>query len=194
MVDSVAAARFNWIDVVVICLILITTYNGTRRSFIIEFFKTIGVLASIYVSLHYFSRISGFFNENFPNIKYPFLDLFFFLALAEVTYLLIVLVRGLLAKLLKVEAASILDKWGGLFLGFFRGILLTSLLIFLMYISAVPYLEKSPRKSYLGNRLVLVDTNIYKFIFYGIVSKFSPEEKINPAIDEVIAKNTEAKL
>lgn len=192
MLVAEAVATFNWVDVVIICQILITTYRGTRRNFIVELFKTLGLVVSIYLAMHYYSRLSDFLLELLPFFGIFFSDFICFLIIAALSYLAVVLLREGFCRLLKVEAVNLLDKWGGFIFGFLRGMLIASLLVVLLNLSFVKYLQKSVRKSYLGSRLVFIDMGIYEFIFDKVVSKFTPEEKLNQGIYDVIEGQAEA--
>ncbi len=177
-----ALTKFNWVDIVVICLILVTTYRGAKKGFIIEIFKLLGVVLSIYVSLHYFSDASDNLLEYFPAVGMIFSDSLCFVILATVSYLAVLALREVLRRFFKTEAPSGLQRWGGLVLGFVRGLLLTSMLLISFYFINSHYLKESTEKSFLGSRLVNTDVKAYEGIFNAVVSKFSPGAKFNQHI------------
>lgn len=177
--------KFNWVDIVIICMVLTTVYKGSRKGFIIEVFKLLGLLAAIYVSLHYFSIASDRLLGILPGLGVIFTDFTCFLSLSLAGYLAITAIRSIFCRLIKMEAVSGLDKWGGFALGFLRGILLTSMLIILFHLSTITYLKASARKSYLGSRLSLINVQIYEGIFNGLVSRFATTETINKNINEI---------
>ncbi len=52
----------NWIDVALAFLFLRVIFIGVKNGFITEFFKSLGVLTAVFVSLHYYSylgRVAG---------------------------------------------------------------------------------------------------------------------------------------
>ena len=178
--------KFNWIDIVVAALVLIMSYRGFKKGFIVEMFKLSGIVLSIYVSLHYFSRASDFLYQRFPIIKLINWDFICFTILAVMSYLAMAAARNIFCRFIKVEAEGGLNKWGGMLAGFFRGCLSASMLFLLFYLSTVTYLKESVRKSYLGSQCVVTDAKVYEFIFNHIVSKFSPGDKLNQAIYDVL--------
>lgn len=180
--------KFNWIDIVVAAFIFIMSYKGFKNGFIVAMFKLSGIVLSIYVSLHYFSDASDFLYNRFPAVELIFWDFICFSALAVLAYLAMAAVRNIFCRFIKVEAASGLNKWGGLAVGFFRGCLTASMLLLLFYFSAVLYLKESVQKSYLGSQCVVTDVKVYEFIFNHIVSRFSPGDKPNQSIYEVLKK------
>lgn len=177
--------KFNWIDIATICLILITSYKGSQKGFLTEMFKLLAVVLSIYVSLHYFSKVSDSLLGHFKNLDVIFSDFVCFVVLAILSYLAIALLREVFSHFVKVEAVSLLERWGGLALGFIRGLFLASMLFIIFYLSTAAYLKGSVKKSYLGSQLVLTDVKVYEFLFQGIVSKFAQSEKLNKDIYEI---------
>lgn len=177
--------KFNWVDIVTICLILITSYRGSQKGFLAEMFKFLAVVFAIYVSLHYFSRVSDSLLSHFKSLDVVFSDFVCFVTLAVLSYLAIALLREVFSHFVKVEAVSLLERWGGLASGFIRGLLLASMLLIILYLSTIAYLKGSVKKSYLGSQLVLTDVKVYEFLFNGIVSKFAQSEKLNKDIYEV---------
>lgn len=178
--------QLNWIDILVIVIIIASAYKGSKSGFSAEIFKLIGLILSVYLSLHYFSQASDLLTKYAPVIGVVFADFFCFLIIAALTYLSMVLLRGVFTKFVKTEATAVLDRWGGMFLGTLKGLLFISLLFLLFYLSSVPYLTASLKKSRFGNSLTSVDVNVYEFIFNNLTSKFSPNEQLNQSIQEVL--------
>lgn len=177
--------KFNWIDIVIVCLILITSYKGSQKGFLTEMFKLLGVILSIYLSLHYFSKASDYLLNHFKNLDVIFSDFVCFVVIVVLSYAAVTLLREVFSHFVKVEAVSVLERWGGLALGFARGLLLVSMLLIIFHLSTVPYLKGSVKKSYLGAQLALSDVKVYEFLFNGIASKFAQEERLNKDIYEV---------
>lgn len=181
--------KFNWVDIMAICVIILTAYKGARKGFIIEIFKLLAVVLSLSVSLHYFSKASDSLLEYFPQIGIIFSDLICFVVLALLSYLAVTAAREALRRFIKTEAVSGLHKWGGFILGLVRGALLTGLLLIGFHFLNLNYLAGSARKSYLGSRLVSAGIKAYEFTFGGIVSKFIPNEGMNKDIYEVLEED-----
>ena len=178
--------QLNWIDILVIVTIITASYKGSQAGFSAEIFKLIGLILSIYLSLHYFSQASDLLTQYAPVIGMIFADFFCFLTIAVLAYLSMAILRGVFTKFVKAEATAVLDRWGGLFLGAAKGFLFISLLFLLFHLSSAPYLRNSLKKSRVGNSLTAIDVKVYEFIFNGLVSKFSPNEQLNQSIKEVL--------
>lgn len=181
-----ALVKFNWIDIMALCVIILTAYKGARKGFVIEIFKFLAVVLSLSVSLHYFSKASDSLLEYFPQIGMVFSDMVCFAVLAILAYLAVAAAREAIRRFIKTEAVSGLHKWGGLILGLIRGAFFTSLLLISFYFLNVNYLMVSASSSYLGSRLVSAGVKAYEFTFGGIVSKFIPGDGLNQDIYEVL--------
>jgi uncharacterized membrane protein required for colicin V production len=181
--------KFNWVDIVAVCVIVLSTYKGAKKGFIIEIFKLLAVVLSLSVSLHYFSKASDSLLEYFPQVGIIFSDLICFAVLAILSYLAVTAAREAIRRFIKTEAVSGLHKWGGLILGLARGALLASMLFISFYFLNVNYLKGSVSRSYIGSRLVSAGIKAYEFTFGGIVSKFVPDESLNKSIYEVLEED-----
>jgi uncharacterized membrane protein required for colicin V production len=180
--------QFNWLDILILLLIFRVLYISIKGGFAVEVFKLTGLLSAIYLSMHYYLTIADFVRNALPleeKMPLEFLDFLVFLILASIGYLFFLLLRSAFNNLIKIEAVSTLNKWGGLVLGSFRSLILSSLLIFLLAISSVPYLKSSTKASYLGGRLVSISVNIYTWGWFNIFSKFVSSEKLNSYVVEV---------
>lgn len=178
--------KFNWIDIVVIALIFITSYRGFKKGIIVEMFKLLSIVLAIYISVHYFSLASDLLFHYFPVAKLVIWDFISFALLAVSAYFAVTVLRSVFLRFIKVEAAGSFNKWGGLLTGFLRGVLTVSMLFLLFYFSTVGYLKESVQKSSLGSRCALIDVKVYEFIFNNVASKFFPGEKLNQGIYEVL--------
>lgn len=179
--------RLNWIDFIVISILIRVLYVGGKNGFIVELFKLIGITFTAYVSLHYYVKLSNFIIQRLPNMPVPgeLVHFFVFILLVAVSYAIFVFVRRGFCNLVKMEAAPMLSKWGGVFLGVGRGILTSSLVMIVLLMSIFPYLNTSVRKSYSGRYLFYVAVSTYSVIWNGFMSKFMAGEKFNDSISKI---------
>jgi uncharacterized membrane protein required for colicin V production len=179
--------QFNWVDIVVVILLFRIGYIAIKSGLSVEIFKLLGTILAIYTSLHYYTIASDFIRGFISNKEIPleFLDFLCFLVLAIFTYLVFVLLRSILYRFLRMEAAPRLNKWGGLVLGLIRGFLVIGLIVFLLVISSIGYLKNSVGNSYLGKRFFKVAPATYSWLWDSIMSKFMGGEKLNKTVLEV---------
>ena len=181
-------AKFNWIDLVILLLFLRMCFIGLRTGLITELFKIFGLILAIYVSLHYFSQAGSFLNNLAPFLGMEISDFFCFVILAGLSYATVVIIRGTFARMVKVEAVNMLDRWGGLTLGFCRSFLLISMIFIILYLSNIIYFVESIKKSHLGSRLVYSDVRVYEFIHNRIVRRLVPDSQLNQDLYDVLGK------
>jgi len=173
--------KLNWADLLVIFIAVRMLFISASRGFVIELFKFIGIIFSLYISLHYFGIFSGFISKRAIGIDIPpkFLDLVMVIFLAVLGYVIFVILRNFFCHFVKAEAVPFLSKWGGCFLGALRAIFTGSLIICIFLISDFNYLNESAKKSYFGKQLFYAAFNTYSGIWNSLMYKFFPEQAFN---------------
>lgn len=181
--------QLNWVDVLMVIIVFKVCYTAAKVGLPAEIFKLLGTVTAIFVSLHYYTALSDLVLKgiNKPKTPLEFVDFLCFLALAVAGYLVFVFLRQLALHLIKIEAVSRLNKWGGFILSLARAVLLSSLVIFALSISSVSYLKDNAMASYSGKRLFRACANTYRAIWDNAISKFMTHEKFNKTIKEVEA-------
>ena len=182
-------SKFNWVDILTLLLFLRSCFIGSKKGFITELFKVFGLLIAIYISLHYFSQASGILTKWVPFLGVTFADFLCFVTLAILPYVSVALFRIAVLNFVKVEAANLLDKWGGFSLGIVKAYMAVSLLFIGFYFLNVSYLKESLKRSYLGSKVVNTDVKIYQVLVNGVVSKFAPRESFNNDLYEVLEED-----
>lgn len=183
--------QFNWLDYVVILILLRILYVSARNGFVVELFKLSGIIIAMYVSLHYYTQTADYLKERMPvENLFPlqFLDFLVFITLVFISYSLFVLLRSFVCNFVKMEAVPALSKWGGFLLGTFRAVLTASLIIFILFISSITYVSDSTRQSYCGKKLFNLNVVTYSKLWDGLMSKFMTNEKFNQMVSEMQGK------
>jgi uncharacterized membrane protein required for colicin V production len=182
--------QFNWIDILVVIILFRIGYVALRSGFSAEIFKLLGIIAAIYLSLHYYTVWADSF-QRVAVLKFIPVEILIpisFLLLVIVGYMFFVFLRGIFYRFLKLEASPNLNKWGGFLLGVARGILTVSLIICFFTISGIGYLNKSVNSAYSGKPLFEIAPTVYTQLWENITSKFIPQEKFNNSIYTTKAK------
>lgn len=186
--------QLNWVDIVVIILLIRISYIALQSGLFLESFKLLGTILALYLSLHYYS-VLGSFLANRMGIKTlsPLaLNFISFIVLMIAGYLIFKILRELFAKFIKLEPTAGLDKWGGLILGVIRGFLSVSLVIFMLAASHAGYFRKSVKGSFSGKDLINISISTYAGIWNAALSKFMAKENFNQNTGE-IKKSLEGK-
>lgn len=173
----------NWIDLLIITILIRIIYISIRSGLQVEFFKFLGTLCGLYFALHYYSFFGGFFSGHAK--EHHLADLFSFVLLLFMGYAIFWLFRFLTAKFVSTEINPVLSKWGGFALGVGRWFLVSSLILVLFSISSVKYLKKSTNSSFSGSYMSLIAPHTYTVIWNGITSRFMSGEKFNSAVTDL---------
>lgn len=180
--------QFNWVDIFIIIIFARICYVSLESGLVIEAFKFFGVIAAIYVTMHYYTILSDFVKPRLSvDQKMPleFLDFISFVVMAIIVYASFVLLRSVFSRFIKMEAVPVLNKWGGFVFGVSRSLFVASLLSFILVISTISYLKDSARQSYLGRRLFNIAPNTYIWTWDSFVSKFTVVDSLNQTILKV---------
>lgn len=177
--------KLNWVDIFVILFFLRTLYIGLKRGFVVEFFKLLGVLVAVVVSLHYYTRIGDFLNAKSP-LPLDFADFISLLVLASLITLLFKFIRDGFTVLFKTEVKSSINKAGGFLFSSLRAFALGSLILILMFSTTLTYFKDSIRNSFSQGIFLKIAPRIYSTCFENIMVKFFPNEQLNTSIFDSI--------
>jgi uncharacterized membrane protein required for colicin V production len=176
--------QFNWIDILVLILLVRITVIAAKVGLVAEFFKLLGTIAAICLALHYYTSLSTYLRNlsGIKNLSLGFLDLVVLLILALAGYASFAVLRILLSRLINMEPVPNLNKYGGLALGVMRSFLFISLMICIFLVSGAGYLKRSVGNSASGRYIFKVAPASYSFLWQGIFSKFFPGGSLNNSI------------
>lgn len=176
--------QINWLDLFIIIILIRICYTAIKAGFPAELFKIAGLILATYLSLHYYSGLSSFLSGLIgpKNTLSALLSPVSFIFLAGAGIFAFSLLRRIFLKLVKMEAVSSLNKWGGFVLGITRAFLFASLVVFIFVISGTGYLKRSVTASYSGKAVFKIAPATYAWVFNGLVSKFVSGEKFNQGV------------
>jgi uncharacterized membrane protein required for colicin V production len=182
--------QFNWIDIGVVILALRICYSSFKKGLKFEFFKLLGIICGVYLSLHYYFSLSAFFSSRIFNrhTHSGVLDLLSFASLILAGYGAFALLRILIGKAVQSEINTRIDKWGGVALGVCRAALTVSIVLCLLILSSSEYVKKSIHSSFSGAQMVKIAPNTYVYL-NGFLSKLQGNERLNPAVQNLTKIN-----
>jgi len=112
----------NWVDLIIAIISLIVVLRAIKKGLFAEIFDLLGVFFAIYLSLQYFTRISDMLGKKMKAIApLEFIDFLVYAALAAAGYLVFVIFRLALVKILKINIHPTLSRVGGFIIGFVGG-------------------------------------------------------------------------
>ena len=161
--------NFTLIDLFFIALLLKIAYTSCARGIRIEIFKLCALLISSLFAFHYFSALCQTAGKRIGFLTPENLRLASFLLLLIGSSVVFSIIRRLIYPILKTEELGLSTRWLSLFVGIFRFILLSSIIIFCIYLSPLnqKYYKSSLSYRYFKNiaPVIYIKTaNAYKKI------------------------------
>lgn len=180
-------SKINWVDILIVIIMLRTTYVSFKEGFSHSLFPLIAVSVVGILSLHYYPKLSYIISQNIIKIPAPISDFLSFLALVVISGLAIKFIKIVLDKIIKVEWHPVIEKFGGLIVGALRASVVTSLVLIIMVMLPLPYIQWSVRdRSVSGIYFLRVVPSLY-----SKTAAFLPVLKMGEApvnSDEVVKK------
>lgn len=171
--------NLNWIDILLVCVCARAVFVGAKTGFITEFFKTLGIIFSIFVTLHYFTTVTVLLSAYVKMFELPTLAILVFSAFWALTTYVFKLIREGLMMVFSVQAHPTIDRWGGIFLSSLRGVVVSGMVFYMLLLAYNPGIMKLAKRSLSRQAVSYLPTGIYTGIYNGFVVKFFPEEKIS---------------
>ncbi len=180
---------FNWLDLLMIIVMIGTVFRGAVQGFVIEFFRVLGtVFATIFV-LHFYVHSAEALND-FVALPHKVGEILSFILIWVLTILIFKLIREGWFLVLKSEAKSGFSQWLGGFVAIIRSGLICGLLFFLIFLFGNQTLDTFAEKSATGFYLCDLSPQVYRASYDGVISKFFPDEALNKKAFKTINKES----
>ena len=156
--------KINWIDLLVVILLVRSSYVGFTKGFGWELFRFIGYVSTVVATVYYYEYASQLIADYFP-VVCSFSNLLSFTGIYIIILLIFKFINILIEKIIKIETVSGIERAGGFLLGFLRGAIFTSFLLITLVFTPIPYFEKSIKeRSYTGQVVIKVAPFVYEKI------------------------------
>jgi uncharacterized membrane protein required for colicin V production len=154
--------RLNWIDVIVIIVILRTSYVAFQDGLSHEIFPLIGAVGTLILALHYYNAVALIISRTILPTHTVVAVFFSFLALVIIIGLIFRLLRGIVDAVVKVSWHPALEKFGGLVVGVIRASVVASTVLIILALLPLPYIQWSIReKAVTGMYFLRIGPEIY---------------------------------
>ncbi len=178
---------FNWVDLLILAILVRIVYIGVQTGIVIELFKLLGVLLTAFVTLHYYSQFGVFLNR-ITKAPAAWMTPAAFVFLWVAMFLACWLIREGLLMIFTIEAQSMVDKWGGAILGIGRFFIVASLTLFLFLSTGDKYFERMVSGSFSQKYILTVAPGFYNGVCDGFVLKVFPNAAANAAVSGELKK------
>ncbi|MDE2222036.1 MAG: CvpA family protein [Candidatus Omnitrophica bacterium] len=176
----------NWIDVVLLFLFIRMIFIGVKNGFLSEFFKFLGVVTAVFVSLHFYSYVAAWTAQK-THLSWGYWDLVVFACLWGLITLAFKFLRDGILLLFKVETTHEgFDKYAAGVVAVGRGLLVCSLTLFLILLIHNGPLTRMAVRSYSFKITGHAAVGTYSFLYNGLVDKLFPAGHYNAAAGRVL--------
>jgi uncharacterized membrane protein required for colicin V production len=135
--DKKARGEMNWIDIVLVVLLLAAIVIGSRRGFFSGIMGILGLITGIIFSINYMDRITAKFLSHMR--VSPVMVVFVSVIVVFIlVYMAIKFFGYLFYKFADLKPLGNLDKVGGAVLGIFQGWIVLGFLLFLLIFMPLP--------------------------------------------------------
>lgn len=126
----------NYIDYIILCIIIIFVLKGLFRGLIVEVIGLVGQLVSVILATKLMSNVSEIIGRNIDSIPPAVSTIIGFLTVFIAVHMVFQLIAHILQKFVKYTFLGWLEKLAGGMVGFTKGAIITSL--FILLITIVP--------------------------------------------------------
>jgi uncharacterized membrane protein required for colicin V production len=176
----------NWFDVALLCLFLRIIFVGVKNGFISEFFKTLGIVATVFISLHFYSFLAAWAAHK-SDTAWEYWDLAVFAGLWLIVTFFFKIVRDGVLYLFRAETTHEgFDKYAAGVVAVVRGILVCSLTIFLILLAHNGPLTRMTLHSYSYKIAGHATVSTYSYLYNNLVDKLIAGEHYNTAAAQVL--------
>ena len=158
--------KINWVDVLVLIIVLRISYIAFQDGLSHEIFPLIGTVCTLVLSLHYYNKISVFLTTNLAKIPVETANFLSFFVLIIAIGLLFKLIRLIVDKIIKITWNPLIEKFGGLFAGILRALAVASTVLIIIALIPLSYLQWSIRdRSLIGMYFLRIGPAIHEKVF-----------------------------
>ena len=169
--------NINWLDIVVLVLVVRSIYMGAKRGLTAELFNFFGILISLILSVQWYSRVADVLILNF-SLPIWLCNMLCFIIIVQIIRLIFKYTLTFLLKILNIQFIPQLEKIGGGVIGCGRGIIVSGILMLTLSFVPNDYMKESIQsKSFTGSFLIKVTERTYSSL-----TSWLPEEKRESAI------------
>jgi membrane protein required for colicin V production len=121
----------NYLDIIFAFLLILSAFSGFSKGFVIELTSLVALIAGIFAAI-YFSDVTADFLTTYFSFSSKYLSIIAFTLTFILVLIAIVIVGRIVEKFVDLLMLGFLNKLAGLLFGVLKGILILSILIFVI--------------------------------------------------------------
>lgn len=154
--------KLNWVDILVVIIMVRTSYVAFHDGLSHEIFPLIGAFSSLIFSLAYYNKIADIVSHNIGGMPVGILKFLSFVALFIAVIFIFKLLKVIFDKIIKVTWHPFIEKFGGLLAGAVKASIITSAILIMLALLPLSYLKWSIMdRSLVGTYFLKIGPNIY---------------------------------
>ncbi|NMC44041.1 MAG: CvpA family protein [candidate division Zixibacteria bacterium] len=127
----------NVVDYILLALLVVMIYVGSKKGLLRELTAIITLVPAVIISINFMDKLAVFMNDKFGGSPLVMTFLSFILLLGACYAVFKLLGMGL-AKMINIQNKGKKDQMGGAFIGFVRGWVVLSFVVFLLFLLPMP--------------------------------------------------------
>lgn len=186
-------SRINWLDIVVLSLMLRISYVAARDGLSHEIFPFFGSLALLVFSLHYYKIFGSFLSHDLGNIPAEISNFASFLMIVVVFGFVIKFIKIVLNKMVQVQWHPAIEQIGGLIAGIAKAYIITAIVLIVFALVPFSYFQWSIRdKSLTGQYVLRAGPEIYSRVVKLLPSSMAGSQAVDKEamFDELLSDKT----
>lgn len=162
--------KINWVDVIVVILLIRTSYVAFQDGLSHEIFPFLGSLSSLVISLYYFRKLATLMVHATGGLMpIGIADFMAFVVIYAAVIILFKLIRAIFGKMVKVTWHPLIEKAGGLIVGMGKACIITSAVLIMLELIPLSYIKWSVRdRSMTGPYFLNIASNVYTAASYFV--------------------------
>ncbi len=183
-------AKANWVDVLIVILMIRISYVAFQDGLSHEIFPLVGSIVVATLTFHYYNRIALSISQNIAAIPMAILNLFTFITLALAIGFVCKFIKVVVDKIIKVTWHPLLERFGGLLAGVVKASIIISMVLAVIALTPIPYLQYSIRdRSLTGMYFLSVGPKIYEKVSHllPVIKVETASAKSNDIINNIIS-------
>jgi uncharacterized membrane protein required for colicin V production len=144
----------NWIDIILVIIVLLAVWNGWKEGFILEILSLINWLGSLILGFIFYPYLIPYLTKLFPGLTVWRLPLAFIITALIARVLIGLITRRIAVATSAYTNENVINKSLGIIPGFINGVIFAAILAALLL--ALPLMDginKAVRESLLANKL-----------------------------------------
>jgi len=155
-------AKINWVDILVVILMLRISYVAFRDGLSHEIFSLIGSILVMVLAMRYYPVFGSSISSNMMNMPIELANFLSFLVLVAASGFIVRLLRVVLDKIVKVQWHPLIEKFGGLAVGIMKAYVIAGIVLMTLSLMPLSYLQWSIKdKSLTGKYILRAGPEIY---------------------------------